>query len=132
MILPEVSSHLASFVAADADALVFTSPDGKLLRHSNFRRGTWLPALAATGLVNIHFHDLRHAGNHLVAQAGANLRELMDRMGHSTARAALIYLHSTDDRQHVLADAVADRTRSELGETNLRGTGVARADNEAE
>ncbi len=54
----------------------------------------------------MHFHDLRHAGNHYTASAGANLRELMERMGHSTSRAAIIYLHSTDPRQRALADAV--------------------------
>jgi hypothetical protein len=37
-------------------------------------------------------------------------------MGHSTSRAALIYLHSTSDRQHALADAVAARVQSELGQ----------------
>ena len=51
-----------------------------------------MPALAATGLTGIHFHDLRHAGNLLVANAGANLRELMERMGQSTSRAALVNL----------------------------------------
>jgi hypothetical protein len=34
-----------------------------------------------------------------VAEAGANLRELMQRMGHASSRAALIYLHPTPDRQ---------------------------------
>jgi len=29
----------------------------------------------------------------------ANLRELMERMGHNTARAAMVNLHSTDERQ---------------------------------
>jgi integrase len=86
----------------------------------------WLPALAATGLTGTHFHDLRHAGNLLIAYAGANLRELMERMGHSSSRAALIYLHSTSDRQRTLADAVADRARAELGEASPRGTSVAR------
>jgi hypothetical protein len=40
----------------------------------------------------------------------------MERMGHSTSRAALIYLHSTTDRQHRLADAVATRVQTELGQ----------------
>jgi len=52
------------------------------------------PALAQVGLSETHFHDLRHTGNTLTATAGASLRELMDRMGHSSARAALIYLHA--------------------------------------
>jgi integrase len=105
---------LDTFTPAEPDALVFTSPEGKPLRHSNFRRRVWLPALTATGL-DIHLHDLRHTGNNLIAQAGVNLRELMERMGHSSSRAALIYLHSTSDRQHRLADAVAVRVQSELG-----------------
>jgi len=40
----------------------------------------------------------------------------MDRLGHSTSRAALIYQHSTIDRQHRLADAVAARVQAELGQ----------------
>ena len=36
----------------------------------------------------IHFHDLRHTGNNLTAEAGASLRELMDRMGHSSTGTA--------------------------------------------
>src|SRR6516164_6937862 len=51
-------------------------------------------------------HDLRHTGNQLTANAGANLKELMARMGHDSERAALIYLHSTAERQRALADAV--------------------------
>jgi hypothetical protein len=49
----------------------------------------------------------------------------MERMGHSSSRAALIYLHSTPDRQRALANAVAARTRQDLTRTS-RGTSVAR------
>jgi integrase len=115
VILPDVLSHLDGLTPPAADALLFTSPAGMPLRHTNFRRRVWLPALAVAGL-DVHLHDLRHTGNQLVAEAGANPRELMERMGHSTSRAALIYLHSTSDRQHRLADAVATRVRSELGQ----------------
>jgi hypothetical protein len=51
----------------------------------------------------------------------------MERMGHSTSRAALIYLHSTSPRQRHLADAVTARARSELGKTDEPSNGgVAR------
>jgi integrase len=116
IILSDVRSHLDNLTPPEADALLFTSPTGKPLRHGNFRRRVWVPALAASG-VDIHLHDLRHTGNGLVAEAGANLRELMERMGHSTSRAALIYLYSTSERQHTLADTVAARVQSELGKT---------------
>lgn len=115
-VLGDITDHLNRHVPSDADALLFTSPTGQPLRHGNFRRGVWLPALAAVGL-DVHLHDLRHTGNVLVAEAGANLRELMERLGHSTTRAALIYLHSTSDRHHSLAEAVAARVRTELDTT---------------
>jgi hypothetical protein len=52
----------------------------------------------------------------------------MDRMGHSVTRAALIYLHSSDERQHKLADAVGERARAALGKTGkASGTEVARS-----
>jgi integrase len=43
---------------------------GTPLRHSNFYRRAWLPAVAKAGLPGIHFHDLRHAGNTLTEVSG--------------------------------------------------------------
>ncbi len=114
LIVPDLSWHLARFTGPHDDSLLFTSPVGSPLRHSNFRRRVWLPALAEADLSEVHFHDLRHAGNVLAAGAGANLRELMERMGHSTSRAALVYLHSTDERQRKVADALGELARAEL------------------
>ena len=51
----------------------------------------------------LHFHDLRHTGNTMAAAQGASLRELMERMGHSSTRAALIYLHATRERDEAIA-----------------------------
>ena len=98
-IAADLESQLAAFVTSADDALVFTSPTGAPLRHNNFRRRVWLPALAQAGLADVHFHDLRHTGNHFTAATGATLREMMDRMGHSSTRAALIYMHGSDTRQ---------------------------------
>jgi hypothetical protein len=51
----------------------------------------------------------------------------MDRMGHSSARAALIYQHSSDERQRKLADAVGEAARAALVKTaTSSGTHVAR------
>ena len=49
-----------------------------------------------------HVHDLRHIGNTLAGEAGASLRELMDRVGPSSTHAALIYQHRTSlrDKDH--------------------------------
>jgi hypothetical protein len=42
------------------------------------------------------------------------LRELMDRMGHSSTRAALIYLHASDARQREIADTLSKLAGKEL------------------
>jgi len=127
LIQAELTAHLRRFDLADDEALVFTSPMGTPLRHSNFYRRAWMPAVAKVGVPGIHFHDLRHAGNALTDE-GASLRELMDRMGHSSPRAALIYQHSSDERQRKLADAVGERARVALRKTGIAsGTEVARS-----
>jgi hypothetical protein len=64
--------------------------------------------------------DNRHAGHTLTAEAGANLRELMERMGHTSTRAALIYLHSTSERQHTLADTVGKLARAQMRQVRKR------------
>ena len=115
--------HLACFAGPGGESLVFTSPAGKPLRHSNFRRRVWLPALRAAGLPAIHFHDLRHTGNTLAANAGASLRELMDRMGHDSERAAMIYLHGSDERQHQIADTLSKLAAEELKRGSKRQGG---------
>jgi integrase len=116
----EVAQHLSQFVGEKDDALVFTSPAGAPMRHSNFYRRAWLPAVRKVGLAapGVHFHDLRHTGNTLTADAGANLRELMERMGHSSTRAALVYLHSTSDRQRSIADAVGNVAKAALAQAD--------------
>lgn len=116
-IIPAVRWHLGCFAADGDDGLVFTSPTGEPLRHSNFRRRVWVKALAAAELADIHFHDLRHTGNNMAATAGATLRELMDRMGHSTTKAALTYLHGSDARQHQIADSLSKIARDEMRRT---------------
>ena len=55
------------------------------------------------------------------ANAGANLRELMDRMGHSSTRAALIYLHGGDQRQRAIADTVSAMVQEALREQPAEG-----------
>lgn len=114
LIVPDLRKHLEVLPAGAS--LVFSSPNGAVLHNSNFRRRVWLPALEAVGLSGIHLHDLRHSGNQFAADAGANLRELMARMGHDSTRAALIYQHSTDKRQRAIADAIGDAARAELDE----------------
>ncbi|MDL4777718.1 tyrosine-type recombinase/integrase [Actinomadura xylanilytica] len=75
-------------------------------RRSNFNR-IWKRAVRDAGAnPALHLHDLKHTGGTLAAQTGATLKELMTGLGHSTPRAALIYQHTTSERDKKIADAL--------------------------
>ena len=63
----------------------------------------------------------------LAADAGANLRELMDRMGHSTSRAAMVYLHGSNERQQAIADELTKQAAVLLGRSKTEPSGTQRA-----
>src|SRR5689334_3069278 len=95
-IRPDVVLHLATYVDSRPDALVFTGPKGGALRRAHFNNLTrWVETVRGLGVPGLHFHDLRHTGNHLAAQTGASTKDLMARMGHDDMRAALIYQRAT-------------------------------------
>jgi integrase len=121
-ILPAIRTHLDGCVSQSPDSLVFTGSRGGVLRRSNFRRAVkWSQAVEAIGAPGLHFHDLRHTGNTHAAATGASLRDLMDRMGHDSARAALIYQHKTAAAGRAIADALSVQIES-LEQAHSDGT----------
>ncbi|MDA1006564.1 MAG: site-specific integrase [Actinomycetota bacterium] len=61
----------------------------------------------AVGQPALHWHDLKHTAGTLAAQAGGTVKEVQDRLGHSTANAAMRYQHTAANRQQDLADRLA-------------------------
>ena len=105
-IMERLVAHLA-VRGGEADDLVFVGERGAPLHRGNFnRRVRWTENVAAVGVPGLHFHDLRHTGNTLAAEAGVGLRDLMARMGHDSMRAALIYQHRTGGGDRRIADAM--------------------------
>jgi integrase len=101
-----LAEHLASFAEPDPEGLVFPAPEGGYLRRSNFRRRWWVPATRAAGVEGLRFHDLRHSAATLALAAGANTRELMERMGHTSPAVALRYQHVMAGRDQAIAAAL--------------------------
>lgn len=103
-VIPAIAEHLDNHVGKSPSALLFyssTDPNrnmthGRLYYH-------FFPARMSIMRPDLRFHDLRHTGATLAAQAGATLPELMQRLGHSSPRAALIYQHVAEDRSAVVA-----------------------------
>jgi integrase len=75
----------------------------------------WPHAVRTIGMPGLHFHDLRHTGNHFAAASGAGLRDLMARMGHDSERAALIYQHEVRGADKRITGAIDARVQAEQG-----------------
>lgn len=89
---------------------MFTGEQGRPVRPHVLQKH-WARARLAAGRPDLHMHDLRHTGNTWAPATGASTRELMARMGHSTPDAALRYQHATEDRDGVIAEALAGLTK---------------------
>ncbi|HJE58807.1 MAG TPA: tyrosine-type recombinase/integrase [Nocardiopsis listeri] len=113
LIVPDLRRHLDEYAAPGPNGFVFVGVRGNQLRRGNFSK-YWADACSAVGLEDVHLHDLRHTGNTFAAEAGASVRELMRRMGHSSTRAAMIYLHVRDEREREIADRLGERAAEEL------------------
>ncbi|WP_420823602.1 tyrosine-type recombinase/integrase [Streptosporangium subroseum] len=105
VVISELRAHLDKYTDDHDGAFVFLGAKGAVLRRFTFTR-IWTRALKDAKLSGVHFHDLRHTGNKFASRSGATLRELMNRMGHSTTRAALIYLHTENGRDQMIADGM--------------------------
>lgn len=105
-VVDELRHHLVTYVPAEVDAPIFAGARGGLPRRRNWSR-TWARARGAAGVPDrVHLHDLRHMGATLAAQNGGTTKELMARLGHSTSKAALIYQHAVEERDHAIALAL--------------------------
>jgi integrase len=96
------------------DHLLFPSSEtanGNPISRNTFRTGVWLPALEKAQLGrHVRPHDLHHAHASWLLAGGADLKTVMERMGHSQIQTTQKYLHTlpdTDDR----AIAAFQRTR---------------------
>lgn len=100
--------HLFEYTRRGGNALLFPSPaNPDRWQQAKELRGHFYAAAAAADCPDLRWHDLRHTGAVLAASTGATLAELMSRLGHSTAEAALRYQHATADRDRAVAAAMS-------------------------
>lgn len=116
-LVADVEEHLLHWVGPGPTDLLFTGPKAAELYRATFN-AAWDRARRAVGLVGFHFHDLRHTGNTLAAGTGASTKELMARMGHASARAALIYQHVSEERDVLIAERLSAITEDTLGKSD--------------
>jgi site-specific recombinase XerD len=81
------------------------------MSRNTFRTKVWLPALERADLgFHVRMHDLRHAHASWLLAGGADLKTVMDRLGHSQIQTTQKYLHSLPDADDTAITAF-QRTR---------------------
>ena len=105
-LVPVLAEHLSKHVGTKADSLLFPAAHGGHLAPATLYR-QFYKARDAANRPDLRFHDLRHSGAVLAAQAGATLAELMGRLGHSPA-AAMRYQHTAQGRDQVIAAKLSE------------------------
>jgi integrase len=108
-LLPLVKTHLRDSITGGRDGLLFPAagdPAQHMAPSALYK--VYYPARAAAGRPDLRFHDLRHTGAVLAASTGATLAELMGRLGHSTAGAAMRYQHASADRDKIIAERLSE------------------------
>jgi len=80
------------------DDLLFSTGTGAPISRNTFRTRVWLPAIERSGLrQHVRFHDLRGAHASWLLAGGADLKVVMDRLGHRQITTTQQYLGSLPD-----------------------------------
>ncbi len=86
-----------------------------------FPRDAWVGAVAAAGLEDLRFHDLRHSAASYLAMNGATLIEISAVLGHKTMQMVKRYTHLHQDH---LASVLGSMVNERMG----GGAGAERAE----
>ena len=118
-----LTEHLAQALPGGngPDALVFPSKTGKPIRHNLMyrrhfkttvagwtdKKGTHHPGVLPERLHGLRWHDLRHTACSLSVAAGANVKQVSARLGHSSVMITLDrYTHLFESGEQSVADAL--------------------------
>lgn len=104
--MASLAHHLTEWTGPAPDSWVFTGIKGGPVRICVWQQ-EWDGARRSVGLPSLHFDDLRHVAATLTAATGAGVKEMMHRLGHSSARAARRYQHATGEGDREIAEAIS-------------------------
>jgi integrase len=104
--LEEVAEHSRAR-KIDRDERLFSTEVGTPISRNTFRTRVWLPAVEESGIdFGVRVHDLRHAHASWLLVGGADLKGVMDRLGHAQIQTTQKYLHTLPDTDQKNLDAL--------------------------
>lgn len=109
-----LTSHMRAHTGNGPESLLFRTTRGRRLSQSAFTKA--FKAALPAGKEGVRVHDLRHTGAVLAAQAGATVKELMGRLGHTTPAVAMHYQHIAAGRDASIAAAMSELAQPEKPE----------------
>ena len=111
---------MLAYGSRDEDLLFSTSAGGPISR-ATFRPRVWLPAVQRSGLRrHVRFHDLRDAHASWLLAGGADLKVVMDRLGHRQITTTQQYLGSLPTPANGSSPPRGDPEAEKLGGYSLR------------
>jgi integrase len=109
----DVKHHLDVHTAKGGGALLFPPARGGCHLNDRVFRDYLAPALAEAGIPpTMRIHDLKHFSGTMTARV-ASLAETMQRMGHRTVKASLIYQSVVSGRDAEVAAALSELATAE-------------------
>jgi integrase len=113
--LEEVAEHIR-VDEIGRDELLFSTQLGTPISRNTFRTRVWLPAVKASGIdFGVRVHDLRHAHASWLLAGGADLKGVMDRMGHAQIQTTQKYLHTLPDTDQKPTERAPASTQTPCG-----------------
>ncbi len=108
--LPEpVWDELTEHARTYSSEWLFPAPEGGLLQPTHFRRRLFNPAVQRASLDHLRPHDLRHTAVAMWIDAGADIKLVATRAGHSSVAFTLDrYGHLYPDADPLLADRLGE------------------------
>ena len=105
--LADVTEHIRTHRIGRDDLCLAPKPVPQISRNT-FRSRVWLPAVQACEVdFAVRVHDLRHAHASWLLAGGADLKGVMDRMGHAQIQTTQKYLHTPPETDQRNLDALS-------------------------
>lgn len=94
-------------ISTKENSPIFSSPKGNYIRHSNFMRRVFKPALERAGIQDLTFHELRDTAISQAIASGADVIALSKIVGHSNAAITLkVYGHLLNNSMEGIQKAI--------------------------